>query len=478
MRAVLLGLLLVTLIFTGCSNKNIVEGSVEQISNINQADNRDDLALHDAIRAKDLNTASLLIKAQSPINTKDEHGYTPLHLTSIYDQVEIAKLLINNAAQVNTEDDYNDTPLLDAARNNYYKMSRLLVCNSAQRNAKDKNGLTPLHYASQAKNAELVQLLLSNDLELYCQHNLEITVDAIEESTETSLPFCGALKEGVASSVTVELTDAFKQPVQTLEASINKNEKSWCTPMSQELPLGDYTLKATAKDKADNVHEVNTTFSIIEKIIEEPVMETTLTQTIYDALMAEFKEDFPKWKAALDSKSLVLGFGDEATFFSRGYSQIPQKYETILADFFPRYIKVLEPFQQDIKVLIQGHTSSVFESANDKKIKFMKNEILSQKRADNVYAYVQTLENETIMDNKTFLENDTKSIAKASLETIKNEDMTENYLLSRRVDFKVEVLNESSSVKATTPVIEESVVSEEPLSNDLPAELEGSDLLQ
>lgn len=466
MRMILFGVTCAALLLAGCSNKNLEQGSAQQIANINQADEKNDLALHDAIRAKDAKSAQLLIQSNANINIKDEFGNTPLHLTAIYNQEEIAKALIQKSAMVNTQDNYGDTPLLDATRNNYFKIARLLVCNDAQRGAQDKNGLTPLHYASQVKNADMVELLLSSNLDIFCQDTLTIEMNALEDSTQKSVQICGTLKEGVASKVTVDITTAMNEPVQTLDATINSEEKTWCSTMSNELALGTYNIKALAVDKADHSSEVTSTLNIIENIslpeaFNEPAMDvsneantdianetasTTLSDEIYVSLNTALAEDLKTWDASFDKESLSIVFNAKNTFFERGYSQIPTAYQDLLAEFFPKLIAGLKPFEGRVKVLIQGHSSSTFDSTNDENIKFMKNEILSQKRAQNVYDYVKALQNDVIINNQAFIEKDVTPIAKSSLQTAKNEDLSENFERSRRVDFKVEVLNEETKL--------------------------------
>lgn len=457
MRIVLCGVSCAALLLAGCSNKNLEQGSAQHVSNINQVDDKNDLALHDAIRAKDAKSAKLLIQANTNLNTKDEFGNTPLHLTAVYNQEEIANALIQKSATVNTQDNYGDTPLIDATRNNYFKIARLLVCNDAQRDAQDNNGLTPLHYASQAKNADMVELLLSSNLDIFCQERLTIEMNALEDSTQKSVSVCGTLKEGVASKVTVDITTAMNEPVQTLDAKINAEKKTWCSPLSNELALGSYNIKALGVDKSDNSSEVTGTLNIVENItlpeLDAPELDmsseaptTSLSDDIYESLNKALAEDLMKWDATLDKESLTIAFNAENTFFARGYSQVPAEFQTILAEFFPKLVTQLKPYEGRVKVLVQGHTSSTFDSSSDENIKFMKNEILSQKRAQNVYDYVKALESDAVVNNQTFIEKDVTPIAKSSLQTIKNDDLSENFERSRRVDFKVEVLNEETKL--------------------------------
>lgn len=446
MRFVLLSLSLIVFMFTGCSNRNLEQGNAQAVSNINQIDDSDDLALHDAIRAKDIDSAKQMINAQVHINAQDTSGYTPLHLTAVYNQPEIAQLLIDNKAVVNSEDKYGDTPLIDASRNNYFKVARLLVCNNAQRGAQDRNGQTPLHYASQAKNADMVELLLSSKLDVFCQNALSIALNTLEDTTNTTPEICGIFKEGVASSVDVVIgTELQEEPLQTLKASINEDESRWCAAVTEALALGSYTIKATAKDKADHVSEVSGTLNIVEAIAVQEVAVATLSSEIYAAVNEALGSDLE----ALDitfTQDLLFTFNNEKTHFTRDSSIVTDIYKEQLDAFFPKLIPVLQPYEGKIKFLVQGHTSSVFESSSDEKVKFMKNEILSHKRAKNVLEHIKANQDERVVNAQPFIQNDFSAVAKSSLETIKNDDMSENYAKSRRVDFKIEVLDENATL--------------------------------
>ena len=119
--------------------------------------------IHDAVKNNDLAKVRGLIK-DSPdlVFSKDEDGFTPLHLADANGYKEMAELLLANKADVNARDNSQSTPLHQAvaAGGEHTDLLGLLITYKADVNAADTNGLTPLHYATLADNGKAVKLLL------------------------------------------------------------------------------------------------------------------------------------------------------------------------------------------------------------------------------------------------------------------------------------------------------------------------------
>ena len=107
--------------------------------------------IHDAVKNNDLAKVRSLIK-DSPdlVFSKDEDGFTPLHLAAANGYKEMAELLFANKADVNARDNSQSTPLHQAvaAGGEHTDLLGLLITYKADVNAADTNGLTPLHYAT------------------------------------------------------------------------------------------------------------------------------------------------------------------------------------------------------------------------------------------------------------------------------------------------------------------------------------------
>lgn len=71
-----------------------------------------------------------------------------------------------------------------------------------------------------------------------------------------------------------------------------------------------------------------------------------------------------------------------------------EKFQSILIDFFPRYVKILTgpKYKTDIEeVRVEGHTSSEWATLADPKIAYFNNMALSQQRTRAVLEYVLNL---------------------------------------------------------------------------------------
>lgn len=115
------------------------------------------------------------------------------------------------------------------------------------------------------------------------------------------------------------------------------------------------------------------------------------------ALHNEFSEDeLANWGVSMNEENLRVTFVAPAVFFDLGSTAVKPKFQEILAEFFPRYIKVIDQFSDHIlEVRIEGNASrEIFDDINSDAAYFY-NMKLSQERAFNVLQYVFTLEEMT-----------------------------------------------------------------------------------
>jgi len=392
MKTAILSLVTVaTLFMTGCAQKEttvtpeeakVAHQQITEIANVNDKDFITEQALHDAVRAKDMEQVILLVSNNSEINVKDYYGYNPLHLAVRLKQYDIAKYLIMNGADVNNLDNYKDTPLLDSTRDNYTDLSKLLICNGAKRRVADRYDMTPLHYSAKNKNKLISEMLLAKDLTPYCNDNGD---------------------DGAGDGMAKE-------------------------PMAEV---------ATQGEEADL-----------------PLAQTPEFNGLYEALMEEFKDDFEPWNAELTKDDLMFRFNDPVTLFEKGSDKLKPGFANILDDFFPRYLKVLSEYQENIQeVRVEGHTSSEWSGAKNDDERYRLNKILSEKRANAVRNFSvdsalfesgssQLKENvaKNIKDENVdgaWVEDKFQPYGMAYDNLILNPDGTENKEASRRVDFKI-----------------------------------------
>lgn len=395
-----------------------------------------ELALHDAVRAKDLALVKELISKGMEVNAVDKYGYTPLHLASRLNQVEIAQTLIANGATVNTVDTFGDTPLLDSTRNSTNAMSKLLICNGAQKNVQDRHDMTPLHNASKNNDLYIAMLLQTEDMGAMCE-KLSIV---LEEYKEDKNQVCGKIPTGIATQVAVTLTNETTEnmdPMGPYEAIIE--DRLYCAQLDKPINKNiNYLVTAVATNTTEKdiaIANLNDLRGAEVVKVEEPDIYIA---GLYDALMKEFGPDFEPWNAELDKNGLVFRFKDPSMLFKHGSSDLAQKFEDILDQFFPRYLKVLAEYKDQVEqVRVEGHTSSVYRTAKNDEERYSKNKKLSQKRADKVFDYTLSIKDQIVGENLEWLMDTYKPFGMAYDDLIYDANGIEDQALSRRVEFRI-----------------------------------------
>ena len=117
-----------------------------------------------------------------------------------------------------------------------------------------------------------------------------------------------------------------------------------------------------------------------------------LKQAIYSELVKEFPtRDLEKWGAVIDTKTMAVTFREPDVLFGVGQSTVQPRFQEILNDFFPRYIKVLQMPQFEGKIAeirIEGYASLEAGENRDSDSDYFRNMEISQSRARNVLQYV------------------------------------------------------------------------------------------
>lgn len=579
---------------TGCAinNTNITKSDTNQthqnyneseITALNNSDFINELALHDAVRARDLSLVNFLIAQKSDLNAKDIYGYTPLHIAVRLKEFEIAKVLIDSGASVNTKDTYADTPLLDATRNDYTEISKLLICNNANRNVADKHQMTPLHNSSKNKNLVISQMLRSETLLPYCSklgvkitdmdivsseykvcgdfvndvnaqnslkvsisdlfgnksneykstkewcsvfpknlndgtydltaqasdiydrnatdnvnlnisddikelytNRFKISIDDVDQYESNSTIVCGDINIGDAKKVAVTLIETQSNKTYgVFETKIDSKNNRWCSDTIDGLIVGTYLAKAKGIDGNGSVSVAIDDAILLSKPLPkiEPIavaiesskvesmgfaLETPKEEVVaivplinepkvtenfkgeenktngeifiglYDALYDEFKDDFKKWNAELTEDELTFRFKDPNALFSHAKSDLKEKLTNMLGDFFPRYLKIIQGYAQEIaEVAIEGHTSSSYKLAKNDKERYDFNKKLSQARADEVRKYCIKVASQNSDLNQKWIEETFKGYGKSYDNLIVDIYGNEDAKASRRVEFKI-----------------------------------------
>ncbi|MBM9518345.1 OmpA family protein [Desulforhopalus vacuolatus] len=169
---------------------------------------------------------------------------------------------------------------------------------------------------------------------------------------------------------------------------------------------------------------------------------------LYLELWEEFKEDLPSWKAVIEKETLSIRFEEPEVLFAIGSSQLSIKFETILNDFFPRYIRIIssEKYNANIEeIRIEGHTSSEWNDSSLEMEAYFNNMKLSQNRTRSVLQYCMGLiqEPEVLMWSKKYL----TANGLSSSRPIFTSEGLEDRLKSRRVEFRTKTNAEKKVVE-------------------------------
>jgi len=158
---------------------------------------------------------------------------------------------------------------------------------------------------------------------------------------------------------------------------------------------------------------------------------------LHQELLEEFEENLEAWNAEILVDNTVR-FNAPNVLFKQGKSILRTRFKTILADFFPRYLKILRHYAQEIKAIrIEGHTSSDWLNAKKMTTRYLNNVQLSQQRALATLTYCY--EHTSVTDEQRawlikVLRANGLSFAQPIL---KSDNKSEEAEKSRRVEFKV-----------------------------------------
>ncbi|MBD3841374.1 MAG: TolC family protein [Campylobacterales bacterium] len=169
----------------------------------------------------------------------------------------------------------------------------------------------------------------------------------------------------------------------------------------------------------------------------------TIHEKLQEDIQNEFKDDLKVWNSNFVKSNLSITFTNSHLYFTKDNSQLSDKFQVIIADFTPRFLKIIEQHKQYIqKVQILSYTSSESRFGVTKQDKYLRNLLVSQQRADTLLRFMSHMES---LDKnlKNILENNFFSVGKSSDDLIFNKDGSENKGLSRRIIFSIQ-LNEKA----------------------------------
>ena len=133
----------------------------------------------------------------------------------------------------------------------------------------------------------------------------------------------------------------------------------------------------------------------IRTVVNAEAAQKEECDKIYQTLKTKLGGDFENWDVEL-LRDLTIRFRGPHVTFPSGKDDIPDCFKHILAEFFPRYMEIVQSdeYREDIReIRIEGHTSSAWEGARDSLDAYFKNMELSQSRTRKILNFVLGLPN-------------------------------------------------------------------------------------
>lgn len=188
-----------------------------------------------------------------------------------------------------------------------------------------------------------------------------------------------------------------------------------------------------------------------EKIRQVVVAWNDSELSIYDALETEFGGDLEKWNAELDRNTLTLRFKAPEVLFDTNQAKLKPEFRSILADFFPRYLNVLNRFHKAIdEIRIEGHTSSEWGQNTPINEAYFNNMALSQERTRAVLEYAIMLDG--VKPFRDWAYKRVTANGLSSSQPILGNSGVEDSGASRRVEFRVRTNAKDQIVKVVETI--------------------------
>ncbi|MDG1851528.1 MAG: ankyrin repeat domain-containing protein, partial [Gammaproteobacteria bacterium] len=119
-----------------------------------------ELALLEAVKAGDQESARVLLDGTQNVNSAEADGTTALHYAVLNNQLNLVAALIRSGADVNARTRYGITPIYLAARNGSRSMTQVLLNAGASANEIFNEGETVLMTAARTGDVDTVRVLL------------------------------------------------------------------------------------------------------------------------------------------------------------------------------------------------------------------------------------------------------------------------------------------------------------------------------
>ena len=150
-------------LYGAVKNIEIFNLLVSSRADIHSKNNRGYTPLHVAARSSCFDTVKKLVEMGADINAIGENGNTPLWEAAYSQNQQTIEYLLLSGANVNVIGELGKTPLIAAQhRRGGLAAAQTLVAHGADVNAVDQRGISAIHIATAQGNYELVRLLIDH----------------------------------------------------------------------------------------------------------------------------------------------------------------------------------------------------------------------------------------------------------------------------------------------------------------------------
>lgn len=173
------------------------------------------------------------------------------------------------------------------------------------------------------------------------------------------------------------------------------------------------------------------------KVKQVAVIYDEARRELYNELSKEFETDLSGWGAEI-TKDLAIRFKEPEVLFNSGEDKLKPKFQEILHNFFPRYVKIItsDKYRDTIQeIRVEGHTSSIWSDSVSPQEAYFKNMELSQSRTRSTLRYIFGLSEVT--KNLDWLRQYVTANGLSFSRRIMNSDGTESFSRSQRVEFRI-----------------------------------------
>ena len=173
-----------------------------------------------------------------------------------------------------------------------------------------------------------------------------------------------------------------------------------------------------------------------------------IQESLYQDLYHEFKNDLPKWRAAIDKQTLSVKFMEPEVLFEVGSFEVTLRFKEILREFFPRSVAIINSskYRGSIEeIRIEGHTSSEWNNEEDSENAYFHNMKLSQDRTRSVLEFCLNLISDSTIKDWARLFITANGLSSSRL--IQTTDGLEDKQASRRVEFRTKTAAEKKVVE-------------------------------